>query len=46
MSRTKKSKNERPFWEYLNPITMLPPVRDSYDEDETEKYYTGTYSEE
>lgn len=37
MARTKKSEDERPFWEYLNPITMLPPVKNLSEEAEIER---------
>ena len=43
MSTETKKKTAKPFWELnLNPITMYPPIKESYKENSTKKYYSKT----
>jgi hypothetical protein len=41
MEEEKKKKTAKPFWELnLNPITMYPPIKESYKENSTKRYYS------
>jgi len=43
MATETKKKTVKPFWELnLNPITMYPPIKESYKENSTKRYYTKT----
>jgi len=43
MATEKQKKTSKPFWELgLNPITMYPPIKESYKENSTKRYYTKT----